>query len=198
MWSERARARTEMFHLAPGSRGLSLQPGDKREFELLWFPDAHNLPYDHNPEALLASLSLDNDPLLDAPWRHAIKDHIHFNIDDSYALNFIAHAVQDSKMAFVEYFILNEEQLLIIAFMAKPDSTDGSLMDSSQNLAHVEEGVTHVVLVGFSIVDIKAKLDDDDKADALEETKGLAQMVCFQIFSNLEQDKTFNYNEYIL
>jgi hypothetical protein len=197
MWSERARARTAMFHLPPGFRGLSLQPGDKHEFEGLWFPDAHNLPYDHNPEALLENLSLDNDPLLDAPWRHAIKDHIRFNIDDSYALNFIGHAVRDSKMVFVEYFILNEE-LLIIVFMAKPDSTDGSLIDGSQNLAHVEEGVSHGVQVGFSIVDIKAKLDDDDKADALEETKGLAQTVCFQIFSDLEQDKTFNYNEYIL
>jgi hypothetical protein len=175
MWSERARARTAMFHLAPGFRGLSLQPGDKREFEGLWFPDAHNLPYDHNPEALLESLSLDNDPFLDAPWRHAIKDHIRFNIDDSYALNFIGHAVRDSKMVFVEYFILNEEQLLIIVFMAKPDSTDGSLMDGSQNLAYVEEGVSHAVQVGFSLVDIKTKLDDDDKADALEETKGLAQ-----------------------
>ncbi len=198
MWLERARARTAMFHLAPGFRGLSLQPGDKHEFEGLWFPDAHNLPYDHNPEALLGSLSLDNDPLLDAPWRHAIKDHIRFNIDDSYALNFIGHAVRDSKMVFVEYFIMNAEQLLIIVFMAKPDSTDGSLMDGSQNLAHVKKGVSHVVQVGFSIVDIKAKLDDDDKADALEETKGLAQTVCFQIFSDLEQDKTFNYNEYIL
>ncbi len=198
MWSERARARTAMFHLAPGFRGLSLQPGDKREFEGLWFPDAHNLPYDHNPEALLESLSLDNDPFLDAPWRHAIKDHIRFNIDDSYALNFIGHAVRDSKMVFVEYFILNEEQLLIIVFMAKPDSTDGSLMDGSQNLAYVEEGVSHAVQVGFSLVDIKTKLDDDDKADALEETKGLAQTVCFQTFSDLEQDKTFNYNEYIL
>jgi hypothetical protein len=71
-------------------------------------------------------------------------------------------------------------------------------MDGSQNLAHVEEGVSNAVQVHFSIVDIKAKLDDDDKADALEETKGLAQRVCFQIFSVLEQDKTFNYNEYIL
>lgn len=70
IWSERARARTIMFHLAPGFRGLNLQPGDKREFTWLSFPDAYNLPYDHNPEALLESLSLCNDPLLDAPWRH--------------------------------------------------------------------------------------------------------------------------------
>jgi hypothetical protein len=42
-----------MFHLAPGFCGLSHQPGDKREFEGLWFPDAHSLPYDHNPKALL-------------------------------------------------------------------------------------------------------------------------------------------------
>jgi len=198
IWSERARARTVMFHLAAGFGGLNLQPGDKREFKGLWFPDAHNLPYDHNPETLLESLSLDNYPLRDTPWRNAIKDHIRFNIDDSYALNFIGHAVRDSKMVFVEYFILDKEKLLIIVFMAKPDSTDGSLMDGSQNLAHVEEGVSNAVQVHFSIVDIKAKLDDDDKADALEETKGLAQRVCFQIFSVLEQDKTFNYNEYIL
>ncbi|CAK9267615.1 unnamed protein product [Sphagnum jensenii] len=175
MWSERARARTAMFHLAPGFCALSLQPGDKRESEGLQFPDAHNLPYDHNPEALIQSLGLTNDPLLDAPWRHAIKDHIRFNNDDSYALNFLVHAVRDSKMAFVEYFILNEEQLLIIVFNAIPDSTDPTLMDGSQNLAHEEEGVSHEVQLRASIVDIKAKLDDDDIAGALEETKGLAE-----------------------
>ncbi|CAM6019512.1 unnamed protein product [Sphagnum balticum] len=175
MWSERARARTVMFHLAPGLRGLNLQPGDKREFKQLSFTDAYNLPYDHNPEALLESFTLDNDPLLDAPWKQAITDHIRFNFDDSYALNLIGRAVGDSKMVFLEYFILNDENLLIFLFMGKPDSTDGSLMDGSQNLAHVQEGDYHLMQVGFSIVDINAKLDDDDKADALEETKGLAQ-----------------------
>jgi len=198
IWSERARARTVMIHLAPGFRGLNLQPGDKREFKGLWFPDTNNFPYDHNPKALMESFNLHSDPLLDTPWRHAIKDHIGFNFDDSYALSFIGHAVRDSKMAFVEYFIFDKDKLFIIVLMAKSDSTNGSLMDGSQNLAHVEEGVFHGVELGFSLVDMKAKLHDDDKADALEETKGLAQTVCFLIFSVLEQDKTFNYNEYIL
>ncbi|CAM6055185.1 unnamed protein product [Sphagnum tenellum] len=176
MWSERARARTAMFHLAPGFRGLSRQPGDKRESEGLRFPDAHNLlPYDHKPEALIQSLGLNNDPLLDAPWSHAIKDDIRFNNDDSYALNFLVHAVRDSKMAFVEYFILDDKNLLIMVFNAKPDSTDGTLMDGSQNLAHVEEGVSHEVQLSLIPVDIKAKLHDDDIADALKETKRLAE-----------------------
>jgi tetratricopeptide (TPR) repeat protein len=198
IWSERARARTVMFHLAPGFRGLNLQPGDKREFKPLLFQDAYNLPYDHHPETLLESLILENDPLLEAPWRHAIKDDILFNIDDSYALNFIMHAVRDSKMVFLEYFILNEAELLIIVVMEIPDSTDGSLTDGCLNLPHVKEGVCPGVLVRYCFVDIKATLDDDDKGDALEETKGLAHTVCFQIFSDLEQDRTFNYNAYIL
>lgn len=171
MWSERSRARAAMFHLAPGIHELfkSLEPGDKLELEGLWFPNAHNLPYDRNPELLLESLSLNNDPLLDAPGKPAIKDQIRFNIDDSYALNLIGHAVRDSKTVFVEYFILGPEELLIMVFKARPSHTNVNL----------EEGFSHSVLVGFSVVDVKEKLDEDDINEALTETRNLSQSVCF-------------------